>query len=59
MSAQPTSAEGYLLKLKDEKEIYSDQVWLATGTCSSLQSMECLHYGLRKYFIRRWVSNIR
>ena len=43
MSAQPTSAEGYLLKLKDEKEIYSDQVWLATGTCSSLQSMECLH----------------
>ena len=42
ISAQPESSKGCLLKLKNEKEVYSDQVWLATGTCSSLQSMECL-----------------
>ena len=42
ISAQPGSSKGCLLKLKNGKEVYSDQVWLATGTCSSLQSMECL-----------------
>lgn len=42
MSAQPKPSKGCLLKLKNGKEVYSDQVWIATGTCSSLQSMECL-----------------
>ena len=42
ISVQPKSSKGCILTLRNEKEIYSDQVWLATGTCSSLQSMECL-----------------
>ena len=42
MSAQPKPSKGCLLKLKNGKDVYSDQVWIATGTCSSLQSMECL-----------------
>ena len=42
VSAQTKSSKGCFLKLKNEEEVHSDQVWLATGTCNSLQSMECL-----------------
>ena len=47
-STEVTSAElkdpkGCLLKLTNEEQVYSDQVWLATGTCCDLQSMKFLH----------------
>ncbi len=42
-SAKTKDPKGCLLKLTNDKTIYSDQVWLATGTCTDLQSMEFLH----------------
>ena len=42
LSAKPGSPKGCLLKTENKKELYTDQVWLATGTQSCLRSMECL-----------------
>ena len=42
LSAQPTPPKGCVLNLTTEEEIYCDQVWLATGTQSSLHSMRWL-----------------
>ena len=42
-SAETTDPKGCLLKLTNDETIYSDQVWLATGTCPDLQTMGFLH----------------
>ncbi len=42
-SAQIASTHGCTLELISGETIYSDRVWLATGTQSNLQSMRCLH----------------
>ena len=46
-SAEVTSADalspgGCILQLNNNEQIYSDQVWLATGTQSNIESMRCL-----------------
>ena len=43
ISAETTDPKGCLLKLTNDEKIYSDQIWLATGTCPDLQTMEFLH----------------
>jgi hypothetical protein len=43
VSAQVSSPRGCILELNNGETAYSDRVWLATGTQSSLQSMRCLH----------------